>query len=181
VPDSDPIPFQYAFTTGPSTISVLARAWLGHSVRQRSTVITYAIVFVVVGVAVLASASSIDIGTVLGACVAGTFPVIFCLAASYIKTRRSLTRVLPPGAVLQTGFGERALVTASPTGSSRLNYSALRSIVSRGPAVFLRINGSPVTNIFPRELFPDPEIHRVRLAIGRAGEAASGANDPRSS
>jgi hypothetical protein len=176
VPDSDPIPFQYAFTAGPSTISVLARAWLGHSVRQRSTVITYVIVFVVVAAATLASASSINIGTALGAFVIGTFPVIFCLVVSYVRTRRSLTRVLSAGVVLQTGFGELALVTASPNGYSRLNYSALRSIVSRGPAVFIRINGSPVTNIFPRELFPEHELQRVRLAMGPAGAAAPGAN-----
>jgi hypothetical protein len=168
VPDSEPIPFQYAFTAGPTTISVLAWAWLGHFLRQRSTIVVY-VLLVVAGATVLATSSSFTIGTVLGAFVVALFPMAFVLVATYVRTRRTLTRVLGDGAVLQTGFGELALVTAGPTGSSQLNYSALTSIVSRGPAVFIRINGSPVTAIFPRELFPEHELQRVRLAMGPGG------------
>jgi hypothetical protein len=180
VPDSEPIPFRYSFTAGPNTISELAWAWLGHHLRQRSTIAVY-VLFVVTGATVLATSSSFTIKTVLGAFVVALFPMAFVLLANYVRTRRFLTRVLRDGVVLQTGFGESALVTAGPNGSSQLNYSALRSIVSRGPAVFIRLNGSPLTSIFPRELFPEHELQRVRLAMGPAGAAAPEADDHHSS
>jgi hypothetical protein len=45
---------------------------------------------------------------------------------------------------------------------TRLSYRAVRSVAPRGDFVFLQQHGVPVVAVYPRELFPDDAIARIR-------------------
>lgn len=72
------------------------------------------------------------------------------------------------GAVLESGFGERTLVLRNPVESSRQGYRTIRSIKARGDHVFIRRVGLAPVAIWPRALFPDEEIERVRRGVADA-------------
>jgi hypothetical protein len=66
-----------------------------------------------------------------------------------------------PGAVLESGFGEDALVLRNPVSESRISYKAIRSVTPRGDFIFMRQHGVPLTSVFPRALFPREAIERI--------------------
>ena len=53
----------------------------------------------------------------------------------------------------------------NPVESSRQNYRTIRSIKAHGDHVFLRRVGVSPVAVWPRALFPDEEIERVRRFV----------------
>jgi len=90
----------------------------------------------------------------------------FLGALAYVQTVRSARIRVHDGAVLESGFGERTLVLRNPVESSRQDYRAIRSIKVRGDHVFIRRVGLAPVAIWPRALFPDEEVERVRRFSG---------------
>ena len=92
----------------------------------------------------------------------------FLGALAYVQTVRSARIRVHDGAVLESGFGERTLVLRNPVESSRQDYRTIRSIKARGDHVFIRRVGLAPVAVWPRALFPDEEIERVRHSAGGA-------------
>jgi hypothetical protein len=82
----------------------------------------------------------------------------------YVVGQRNVGRRLVEGSILESGFGEDALVIKSPWSESRIRYSGITSVERRGDFVFLRQVGMPVVNVFPAPVFPDEAIARIRAA-----------------
>lgn len=91
-------------------------------------------------------------------------------ALGYVQTVRGARIRVHDGAVLESGFGEHTLVLRNPVESSRQDYRTIRSIKARGDHVFIRRVGLAPVAIWPRALFPDEEVERVRRSTsGRPG------------
>ncbi len=79
--------------------------------------------------------------------------VIFYSTIGYVRVSRSAQMRVFPGAVLESGFGDNALVLRNPMSESRISYQAITSVVPDGEFVFLRQRGLPLISAFPRALF----------------------------
>ena len=83
----------------------------------------------------------------------------------YVRTLRGARLRVYAGAVLETGFGERTLVLRNPVESSRQDYRTIRSVKAHRDHVFIRRVGPAPVAVWPRALFPDEEIARIRRFI----------------
>jgi hypothetical protein len=79
---------------------------------------------------------------------------VFFSALGYYRVARSAQVRVFPGAVLESGFGEDALVLRNPMSESRIRYESVRSVATRGDFIFMRQHGVPMISVFPRALFP---------------------------
>lgn len=80
-------------------------------------------------------------------------------------TRRQLAARLAPGAELTTRFGPSSLELASPLARHELSYDGLVRVERVDGWVHIRQVGSPVSLIWPGELFPADELEQMRAAI----------------
>jgi hypothetical protein len=85
-------------------------------------------------------------------------------ALGYWVTKRNRRYRFYEGAVLESGFGVDALVTRNPSVARRIRYDAVKSIDVRGDRVYVRVLGDVMSLTWPRALFPDEEISRIRAA-----------------
>ena len=96
---------------------------------------------------------------------APTLVVAGCFAAlGYVRTLRGARFRLYDGAVLRSGFGDGAMVLRNPLSTVRIRYEGIQSVTARGDVVFVRQQGVPLLGVYPRELFPDAAIERIRGA-----------------
>jgi hypothetical protein len=84
------------------------------------------------------------------------------IGSIYFQTRRRLTRGLPAGTVLRSGFGDEAFILAGPESTSTIKYSAYQNPVLSGEFVILRPRRGRQELFYPAQLFP--EAARVRMA-----------------
>lgn len=164
------IAYQHRYVASAQTARQLARAYVDHLFRRRQTLVLFAAVFVLLAAIFLLSMdASYALGTRIGWALAlAVVPtVIFALAIamlSYARTVKSAATRVFDGAVLESGFGTDELVLRNPVASSRIQFRAIRSIDVRGEEVFMRQHGVPLVSVFPRELFPDQQLARIRRA-----------------
>ena len=89
----------------------------------------------------------------------------FLLTGSiYFRTRRRLTRGLPAGTVLRSGFGDAAFVLAGPESTSTIRYSAYQTPVLSGEFVILRPRRGRRELFYPAQLFPESARQRIASA-----------------
>jgi hypothetical protein len=93
--------------------------------------------------------------------------VLMCLvlALVYGRTLRQCRRQLRPGVVLESSFGPDAVHLRGPWVEARIQVAGLASVSRRGPWVFVKQRNSPVTSLWPGELFPADELARLRAGI----------------
>lgn len=99
---------------------------------------------------------------------AGLFVVIVTIVMiplGYVITRRNVAEICAPGTVMRSGFGSHDYVISNPMSSSRISYQGVRSIEVHDRFVFVRLVGSPLTRIYPSELFPPEEVERVAEVV----------------
>lgn len=65
---------------------------------------------------------------------------------------------------LVSGFGDGAMVLRNPLSTARIRYEGIQSVTARGDVDFMRQQGVPLLGVYPRELFPDEAIERIRGA-----------------
>jgi hypothetical protein len=88
-------------------------------------------------------------------------------ALGYWMTKRNARQIWYDGAVRESGFGADAFVTRNPYITRRIRYDAVKSIDVRGNYVYIRVLGGAVPLTYPRALFPDGEIARIRKYVGK--------------
>ena len=120
-----------------------------------------------------------------GAAVGGGAVCIVLLLAVILplgrtRHRRQFRRQLPPGLELTSQFAAEHVELGSPQTSVRVAYTGFESISREGNWVHARYVGSPITLVYPADLFPDRELARLTVILstrptGRL--AASGASD----
>lgn len=165
---AEDITFTHRFVAGPDTRRQMARAFVGHAQRMRSTVVVYLSCLTAFSVLMLTGmGAGFSLPTRLFWSVVYALVPTLAVAAlistvGYVRTLRGARIRLFPGAVIESGFGEDELVLRGPVSETRLNYRAVKSLVSRGEFVFLQQHGLAVVSIFPRALFPDEAVARIR-------------------
>ncbi|MDQ3028524.1 MAG: hypothetical protein M3R09_00530 [Actinomycetota bacterium] len=165
---TEPIEYTNRYVADADKRRRFARAYVGYAHRPRGVWVFHAGVLMLFAMIL---GSGIDPRYGLGTRVAwglvwATIPtsvIALCLAALvYLRALRDAKVRLYDGAVIESGFGEREMVSRSPRSSSRLNYQAIGSVTPRGDFVFLRLHGVALVSVYPRELFPDDAMERIR-------------------
>lgn len=90
-------------------------------------------------------------------------PVVLWL--THRANRRRFGVRLGPGAELTSRFGPSSVELAGELSRSELAFADLEHVERVGGWVHLRQVGSPLTLIWPGDLFPDRELDRMRQAI----------------
>jgi hypothetical protein len=85
----------------------------------------------------------------------------------HLARRRFATR-LTPGTELTSRFGPTAVELSGPLSRHELSYDGLVRVERVDGWVHIRQLGSPVSLVWPGELFPDAELERIeRLVVDR--------------
>jgi hypothetical protein len=169
------VPFRYRLVATDRTRRELATAFLRWFVAQPRTWLLVDLFWVFFALLLF---SGMDEGFSVGARV--FWSLVFALvptvllvvllgAMIYVRTLRGARLRVHAGAVLESGFGEHTLVLRNPVESSKQDYRTIRSITARGDHVFIRRVGPAPVAVWPRALFPDEEIERIRRFVDRPG------------
>lgn len=90
-------------------------------------------------------------------------PVVLWL--THRANRRRFGVRLAPGAELTSRFGPSSVELAGELSRSELAFADLEHVERVGGWVHLRQVGSPLTLVWPGELFPDHELDRMRQVV----------------
>lgn len=161
------------FVARPGTVGELGRAYLRYAHRTPGQWAFYGVFAVIVLLTwVLTFDSSAGMGARMFWAVVFTVPVMVLIVAvsttlAYIRFVRGARLRVYPGAVLESSFSEEAVRLRNPLGESCIDFRAIRSVTLLGRAALMRQHGLPVVSVYPRELFPEVAVHRVRQVSGR--------------
>ena len=98
-----------------------------------------------------------------GACVALMLAVVLPLGRT--RQRRQFRRQLPPGLELTSQFTSEHVELGSPQGSTRVTHTGFDAISRQGDWAHARHAGSPITMVYPADLFPDHELTRLEQLV----------------
>lgn len=167
------VAFRYRFVATDRTRRDLARAFVRWLFAQPRTLLILDVFWVCAAVILFVgmdeerfSTGTRVLWSVLYALVPTVALAVLLGALAYVQTVRGSRIRVHDGAVLESGFGEHTLVLRNPVESSRQDYRTIRSIKVHGDHVFIRRVGLAPVAIWPRALFPDEEIERVRRFAG---------------
>lgn len=153
---AEPVPYTASYTVDPGFPARAARA-NARMVLLRGPWLWVGVGFVLLGFAVV----GLDAPTY--AAIAIAFGVLFVVALPLILLvggRRTFARQLPPGSVLQAGFGDQTFSTSGPQGSSVILYDAFSSSRRSGDLVLLKARASRKWSLYPGALFSDADLAR---------------------
>ena len=162
------IAFAYESVATAYTAKEMARAGLRRRLRQGRVRRGLAVVWILATALLYLSADWRDDTNVASrlassALFAGAIVLVVTAAlipVGYFVTRRNFAATVRPGNVARSGFGADEFVTSNELSSSRTSYRAVRSIDVYDRFVFIRMVGSPLDRVYPRELFPPEELER---------------------
>lgn len=170
---SEQISFTERFVARADTPRRMARAFVRERHRSPALWILYLLVLLTFAALVLTGMDpSFGLGTrLVWAVVFALVPTAIVVAAvsvlAYVVTVRGARVRLFEGAVLESGFGAESFVLRNPVAESQISYRAIKSLRAHGEHVFLRQHGVAIISVYPRELFPDDALERVRSATPR--------------
>ncbi|MFV0372486.1 YcxB family protein [Microbacterium sp.] len=87
---------------------------------------------------------------------------------AFTQTRAAVRAAYPVGQSATLELLDDHLHTASRLGASDVRYDAIRRIDTTPTCLLLRLNGSRVVNVFPRELFSDADLATLRERVADA-------------
>jgi hypothetical protein len=161
------VPYTHRFVADSETGRQMARAFVGHAHRMKRQWMAYALflalfaLIFLVGMDVRLSLQTRLFWAVVFALVPTVLLAVLISLLGYVRLIRGARVRVFPGAVLESGFGEDALVLRNPVSEVRINYAAIKSVTRHGEFVFMRQLGVPLTSIFPQALFPEDAIVRI--------------------
>jgi hypothetical protein len=166
---SEDIAYTNRFVADRGTGRAVARAFVRHALTMRSQVVFLSAFFVFCLLVWTVTFDEAPLGAALfWAVVLSVVPTLSLLALisaiGYVRTLRGSRHRLFEGAVVESGFGEDEMVLRGVLGETRLKYRAVRSLEVRGDHVFMQQHGVAVVSIYPRVLFPDDAVRRIRAA-----------------
>jgi hypothetical protein len=159
----------YRWVAGPDSAKAAARSFARGNVRRRRWAI--ALLWLGAGL-VMWSALGDDLdpvarilwglayGTVLSACAFGIGTRI-----GRLLNRRRFAQRLAPGTEITSRFGDTSVELAGPLSRHELAYDGVVHVERIDGWVHLRQLGSPVSVVWPGDLFPDEEIERMRSHV----------------
>ncbi|WP_460721990.1 YcxB family protein [Nocardia heshunensis] len=100
---------------------------------------------------------------IIGLCITAAFAGLQALsiALTWRDVDESYRTGFPAGHPVSTHFGDNELEIQTANFRARIPYSKFRSLQPRGTTILLRTTAH---SAYPRELFPDNEIQRIRAA-----------------
>lgn len=169
VPEIPPIPFTYRYEAPDDARRKLAWASVRYTLfAARQQQIFYAVI-VVFALLLQTTKGWSPFGTALAEAlifmaVGLVSVVLWSTTVGYAQTYHSTRYRFPPGAVLESGFGDDGFVLRGPTGESYAPYTHMKGAIARGDFVFFSLGSIAGTAVFPRALFPDHEVARINAA-----------------
>ena len=100
-----------------------------------------------------------------------TFVVIWFLLIAflylfrYVRVRASLRVAFPVGKQMHSGFGATQFVVSDGQNASLVAYRTYDTVEPAGAVVWLRAVTPRRRLAYPRALFPDAEVNRMRAVI----------------
>ncbi len=182
--EEPPIALEHRFVADATTAPAMARAAVAHNMRSRRVAVLLVgcqLVLATLLFSGFSTAYSLSVRLIASnvyALVATIAIAVFAAVAAYRLTLRQVRIRAYAGAVFETGFGDEGFVTRHPMGSARYPYSAVVSVATRDAFVLLRVAGSPVVRIYPRDLFPDDVLQRLATGTGTGPGPAGGGLAP---
>jgi hypothetical protein len=104
--------------------------------------------------------------------------VVVLIGFAFLQIRRRVVATFPVGKVLRSGFAAEHFAVTDGDNTSVLAYSGFDAIDVYPDVVWLRRTNPKRRGAFPRTLFPDAEVQRMRAAFAKPA-AASSADSPR--
>jgi hypothetical protein len=171
-PTEEQVPFSYRFVATDRTARELSRAFLGYLFTRPRTWLALDVVWMLCAVVLFTgmddrfSVGARVLAAILYAVPAMVVVMVVLALAVHVRTARVARIRVHDGAVLESGFGEHTLVLRNPVESSRQDYRTIHSITARRDHVFIRRVGLTPVAVWPRALFPDDEVERIRPRLG---------------
>lgn len=159
----------YRWVAGPGSARAAARSFAIGSLRRRPGLIIA--LWLLAGVLMWTSLSDdlLPLARVLWALAYGAVLIACALAIGHAigrhLTRRRFATRLTPGAELTSRFGPTAVELSGPLSRHELSYDGLVCVERVDGWVHIRQLGSPVTLVWPGELFPDDELERMQRLV----------------
>jgi len=159
-PENEQIPYSHEFMVDPGYQRSLARALFAASFRRPWWWLLLAIFLLLIE------------GTLFST-LPWEIPVFWIILAvalcgfSFLQTRRVIFRVFPVGKVLKSGFGTDSFAISDGSDASVLSFAGFDQIDVRDEVVWLRRANPKRRLAFPRALFPDSELDRIRNALAK--------------
>ena len=87
------------------------------------------------------------------------------LGVAHVLNRRRFGQRLGAGVVLESAIDQHHLVLRGPWATSTISVDGIESLLPSGNWVVLQLIGSPIQAMWPAELFPPEELHRLQGLI----------------
>ncbi|GAA2076695.1 hypothetical protein GCM10009840_08990 [Pseudolysinimonas kribbensis] len=151
--------YRYSFTVTEHYRRELTRALIGAGYRSAGIWMAIAIVLVA-GIG-----SSLLLGSVIPVIVAAAVDVALVVAVP-VAAHRRVEAAAALGSVARSGFGESSFRIGHDLPGMLVDYDRVVDVTPRGDLVWLRIRMASSTPraAWPRALFPDAELARLRDA-----------------
>ena len=171
---SDEIPLRCYFAATKSTRSQMASAVTVHAATRPRAVAIVVAIFVAVAAVLVGLHPDEPVrwgGTAVGITV---LAVLVEAGRAWIAAYRSLGGIAAAGTRTQSGFARDRFLLHSAEGDEVQHFDDLAAVQRRGPHVMMRTRSDGQRwFVFPRALFPDAEVERIRTAIkARTARAA---------
>jgi hypothetical protein len=155
--------YRYSFTVTADYRRLLTRALVGAGYRAPIVWMT-AVVVLVLGVG-----GSLLLGNGIPAVVAAVVEAVL-IAGVPLAARRRVDDAAAPGSVARSGFGPTSFRIGHELPGMLVVYDRVVDVTQRGDVVWLRIRtpSSTARAAWPRALFPDAELARLRDATAHA-------------
>jgi hypothetical protein len=139
----------------------LAEALVTRLLRQPGFWILSLLLYGVVALVMVTLLDDDPVSAAVGALVATGCGVGFLVHQLRVKAVNNARVTFPEGTVLLSAFGDDSFVTENHFWTTRWRYEAVRGVDELGRFVQLRyVSGA--RNVYPRELFPDSALARIR-------------------
>jgi hypothetical protein len=154
--------YRYSFTVTEDYRRLLARALVGAGYRAPIVWMT-AVVVLVLGVG-----GSLLLGSGIPAIVAAVVEAVL-IAGVPLAARRRVDDAAAPGRIARSGFGPTSFRIGHELPGMLVDYDRVVDVTPRGDLVWLRIRMTSSTPraAWPRALFPDAELARIRAVTAR--------------
>lgn len=123
----------------------------------------FVVVAVVTGLGIVSQHGRITAAVVCGL----GFLLIFVILAVVEEgtRRRRIALFAKPGAVYSLTFAKETIAISTPDSSNAVNYTYYDRIAEQGDFVFLRVRGTRIRSVLPRQLFTPESLAFTRSKI----------------
>ena len=158
------IPYTYEFTDDSPYQVAFTRALFWAQFRAFSPWLLVALLLLLIGFSLVGHLSWFVVAfwVILGALV---------IAVRYWRVHQAVRVGFPVGKQMRTGFGATHFAISDGPNSSVIAYSGSDSIRAGAVVVWIRKTTPKRRLAYPRALFPDAEVERIRAFIDNAGSA----------